>query len=64
MSEVSMGKEMLEKLSYTKKNVFEEASSEKIKQIFDYAEGYKNYLDNSKTEREAVEESIALLEKQ
>jgi len=63
MSEVSMGKEMLEKLSYTKKNVFEEASSEKIKKIFEYAEGYKNYLDNSKTEREAVEHSIALLEK-
>lgn len=63
MSEVSMGKEMLEKLSYTKKNVFEEASSEKIKEIYDYAEGYKKYLDNSKTEREAVEASIALLEK-
>ncbi len=63
MSEVSMGKEMLEKLSYKKKNVFEEASSEKIKEIYDYAEGYKKYLDNAKTEREAVEESISLLEK-
>ena len=35
MSEKTMGKEMLEKLSYKKKNVFEEANSEKIKAIYD-----------------------------
>lgn len=63
MSEKSVGKEMLDKLSYSRKNVFEEASSEKIKKIYDYAEGYMNYLNNSKTEREAVEESVAILEK-
>ncbi len=61
--EKSIGKEMLEKLSYTKKNVFEEASSDKIKAIFDYAKGYMSYLDNAKTEREAVETSIEMLEK-
>ena len=61
--EKSIGKEMLEKLSYTKKNVFEEASSEKIKAIYDYAKGYMSYLDNSKTEREAVEASIEMLKK-
>ena len=61
--EKSVGKEMLEKLSYSKKNVYEEASSEKIKDIFDYAKGYMSYLDSSKTEREAVETSIEMLEK-
>ncbi len=61
MSEKSIGKEMLEKLSYSKKNVYEEASSEKIKTIFDYAKGYMKYLDGSKTEREATEYSIAML---
>ncbi len=55
---------MYEKLSYSKKNVFEEASSEKIKAIFDYAEGYKSYLDSAKTEREAVETTVAMAEAQ
>ena len=63
MSEISKGKEMLEALSYSKKNVFEEATNEKIKAIFDYCEDYKKYLDNSKTEREATEYSIAMLKK-
>ena len=60
MSEKTMGKEMLEKLSYKKKNVFEEANSEKIKAIYDYSEGYMKYLDMAKTEREAVDYSIEL----
>lgn len=60
MSEMTCGQEMLEKLSYKKKNVFEEASPEKIARIFDYSEGYKSYLNSSKTEREAVETSIKM----
>ena len=63
MQEKTNASETLEALLYTKKNVFEEADSKKIKLIYDYAEGYKNYLDNSKTEREATEETIALLKK-
>ena len=63
MSEKSIGQEMLEKLSYKKKNVFEEATPEKVKAIYDYAEGYAKYLDAAKTEREAVMASIALAEK-
>ena len=58
----SLGKEILKKISYKKRNVFEEASAEKIKAIFDYSEGYKDYLDNAKTEREAVAYSILLAE--
>ena len=61
--EKSIGKEMLDKLSYSKKNVYEEASSDKIKAIYEYAKGYMSYLDSSKTEREAVESSIEMLEK-
>ena len=63
MSEVSIGKEMLEKLSYKKKNVYEEASAEKIKDILAYAEGYMEYLDLAKTEREATSVSIKMAEK-
>ena len=64
MSEKSRGQEMMQALSYTKKNVFESADKEKIKKITEYAEGYKTYLDNSKTEREATDTSIAMLKKQ
>ena len=63
MSEITKGKEMLEKLAYTKKNVYESASPEKIKAIYDYAEGYMKFLDEAKTEREAVVVSIKLAEK-
>ena len=63
MSEKSIGKEMLEKLSYKKKNVYEEASAERIKDIYDYAEGYMQFLDKAKTEREAVDYSIELAKK-
>ncbi len=62
MAEKTIGKEMLEKLSYTKKNVFECTTSDKVKEIFDYSKGYMNYLDNSKTEREATVSSIKILE--
>ena len=50
-------------LIYEKKTVYELASAEAIKAAFDYAEGYKKYLDAAKTEREAVKESIAMAEK-
>ena len=62
MSEKSIGKEMLEKLSYKKKNVYEEASADEIAAIYEYAEGYMKYLDDAKTEREAVSVSIKLAE--
>ena len=63
MSEKTIGKEMLEKLAYKKKNVFEEADADKIKAIYDYSNGYMEYLDKAKTEREAVDYSIELAEK-
>ena len=48
MSENSIGKEMLDKLSYKKKNVFEESSSEKIKAIYDYNVGYAKANNSSR----------------
>ena len=60
MSEKTIGQEMLDKLSYKKRNIYEEATPEKIKAIYDYAEGYKTFLDNSKTEREATETAIEM----
>ena len=60
MADKSAGQIMYEKLSYKRKNIFEEATSDKIKVMFDYAEGYKKYLDSSKTEREATDYSIEM----
>ncbi len=60
MSETTMGKKIFDSLAYSKKNIYEEACPEKIKKIFDYSEGYKNYLDKAKTEREAVKATIEM----
>ncbi|MCQ2409368.1 MAG: aminopeptidase [Clostridia bacterium] len=50
-------------LTYKRKNVFQEADKKEMKAIMDYAEGYKKFLDNGKTEREAVYETIELAKK-
>jgi len=62
MSEKTTAQELLDKLSYKKKNVFEEASTEEVKDIYDYSVGYMQFLDDAKTEREATEATIALVE--
>ena len=46
-------KELYEKLSYTKKNVFVEADAKEIEAIYEYSRGYMRYLDDAKTERDA-----------
>ena len=38
---------------YTRKNVFKEADGAELEKIYEFAEGYKTFLDNSKTERDA-----------
>lgn len=63
MSELT-AKELYEKLSYKKKNVFEVSTPEEIKAIYDYSVGYMKYLDDAKTEREATDATIALVEAQ
>ncbi len=44
------------------KNVYEEYSEKKLKDAFDFCEGYKKFITNAKTEREAIIETIKLAE--
>ena len=62
MEEKTLGQELSEKLTYKKTNVYEKADKARIDKIFRYAEGYKAFLDASKTEREAVRRAIAMAE--
>jgi aspartyl aminopeptidase len=45
-------------LKYTRKNVFKEADGEELEKIYNFSEGYKTFLDNSKTERDASREAV------
>ena len=53
---------MSNNLTYTKKNFYKESTPEAVAAAYDYCKGYADYLDNAKTEREAVSYSIALAE--
>ena len=57
-------KALKEKLFYKKENAFDVATKKEAKAVSDYAEGYKVFLDNAKTEREAVKEAIKMLSKE
>ena len=54
-------KELKEKLFYKKKNIFSNGENDAV---FAFAEDYKIYLDNSKTERDAVITSVELSKKE
>ncbi|MBQ7384576.1 MAG: aminopeptidase [Clostridia bacterium] len=54
---------MSNELTYTKKTVYELTDKDTVEAAMDYAEDYKKYLDEGKTERECVKISIALAEK-
>ena len=58
----TVGQELEKELTYKKRNFFEVADDEKIKKAYDYAEKYKKFIDESKTEREAVRTSAKLCE--
>ncbi|HIZ09216.1 MAG TPA: aminopeptidase [Candidatus Borkfalkia avicola] len=58
----SKGQELYEQLSYDKKNYFETASEEEKKAMFAFAEEYKAFLDEAKTEREACAAAVRLAE--
>ena len=55
-------KELKKKLFYKKENVFEKQTKKNAKATERYAKGYMKFLDNAKTEREAVKEGIKMLE--
>ena len=61
--EKSAGKQLKEKLMPKKKNAVLRMTDEELKKADDFCEEYKNFLNASKTEREAVEYAVALLEK-
>ena len=44
----------MDDLKYKRKNVFKEADGKEHEKIYKFAEGYKKFLDNSKTERDAA----------
>ncbi|MDE6401511.1 MAG: aminopeptidase, partial [Clostridiales bacterium] len=50
-------------LTYKKKNIYALADEAERKRISEYCEGYKKFLDNGKTEREAVAETVKMAEK-
>ena len=54
----------MSELAYKRTNVYEKADDKKLKDIFDYAEGYKVFLDEGKTEREVCSYVVAEAEKQ
>ncbi len=58
------GQILHDELFYKKKNAFNEKTKEELAFATDYAKGYVKFLDSSKTEREAVVTSIAMLEKE
>lgn len=55
------GKELKEKLFTNKKDGWEKLSDEELKSIFQYADEYMYYLNNSKTEKEIVQNSKEIL---
>ena len=56
----SKGQERYDELAYEKKNYFEVAPEEERAQMFAYAEGYKAFLDEAKTEREACAAAVRM----
>lgn len=56
-------KELKEQLFYKKSTVYEKATPEAIDQAYDFAIDYMKYLDDAKTEREAVDAAIVIAEK-
>ena len=54
----------MENLTYKKETVYKRCDKAIVDAAYAYAEGYKTYLDASKTERESVTEGIKLAEAQ
>ena len=44
------------------KNIYEHYTQEKLKTAYEFCEGYKQYITNAKTEREAIIESVKMAE--
>ena len=64
MSDKITASELESKLGYKKANFYEKSDEAAIKAAYDYAPGYMKYLDDAKTEREAVTVTIEMAEKE
>ena len=60
MSEKTQGEELKERLFNTKKNGWENTSDEEKEKIFNYCQGYMDFLNRSKTEREIVKNAAQM----
>ncbi len=60
MSEKTKAQLLKEKLAISKKNGLLKADDETIKKAFDFCEGYKEFLNNAKTEREAAKKALEI----
>ena len=61
--EKTEGKKLSEALLSKKENAFLKMTDEEIKKCDEFCEGYKEFLNASKTEREAVEFAVNIIEK-
>ena len=52
----------MHELYYETKNFYSEADEAQVKAVYDFAEGYKTFLDKARTERLAVNEAVRLAE--
>ena len=60
---ISEGKKLQEKLFMKKEHAMKVISDAEVKKADKFCESYKKFLDDSKTEREAVIKSIEMAEK-
>lgn len=49
-------------LTYKRQNIYALADESELKAISEYSEGYKKFLDNGKTERETVAQTVEMVE--
>ncbi len=62
MSEKTQTEQLREQLSYQPKNAYRVLSEDEIQAAEVYSEGYKHFLNQAKTEREAVNEAVRMAE--
>ena len=62
MEQKSTVKELKGKLFLKRKNTYEEMTDEEIERAAEFCEGYKEFLDAAKTEREACAEAVRIAE--
>lgn len=62
IKEETKGQKLKNELFYKKSSVYEKNGASEIDKAYKYAKGYMKFLDNAKTEREAVREGVKMLE--